>query len=208
MTAPQRITAICNSIPETADRVLDLGCARHDADRRQRGDLHAALTDHIDGEVIGIDTAPDAVTSMQDDGYAVKHADAEDFQLPGTFDAIVAGDLIEHLSRPGAMLECVKRHLRPGGCFVLSTPNAWCWFFLAQTFRGHVHCNTEHACWYDKRTLEQLLDRHGFEADIQHLITVPESVRQRWLRIAFRLIGKMPVSKMQRAPTLLVTATL
>lgn len=206
-TPPERIQAILDRVPRDANRVLDLGCARHDVERRARGDLHAHLVERIDGEVVGVDYVADAVEAMRNEGYDVRMADAQGFHLNETFDVVVAGDLIEHLSRPGAMLDSVHNHLHADGRFIASTPNAWCWYFIAQTLRGHVHCNEEHTCWYDARTLRQLIERHGFTTDIEYVTNIPESIMQHTLRAMFRTIRRLPVAKMQRAPTLLAVAS-
>ena len=46
---------------------------------------------------------------------------------PASFDAIVCGDLVEHLRDPGAALARLRPLLRPGGRLVLSTPNIANW---------------------------------------------------------------------------------
>jgi len=207
-TPPERIQAMLGRVPAGADRILDLGCVRHSAQRRTRGDLHSQLVQRTDADVIGIDTAVEGVEAMRKNGYEVRTGDATAFDFNEPFDAIVAGDIIEHLDRPGSMLECARRNLAPDGRLVLSTPNVWCWFFTVQSLRGNVHCNTEHTCWYDSRTLTQLLNRKGFSVtDMTELVTVPSSVGQAPLRAAFRAIGKLPLSKAQRAPTLVAAAT-
>lgn len=49
---------------------------------------------------------------------------AEEFDLENeTFDMIVSLQVIEHLYRPELMLAAVKKHLKPGGIFVFTTPN-------------------------------------------------------------------------------------
>ena len=38
------------------------------------------------------------------------------------FDAVISGDVIEHLYRPADLIECASELLKPGGWLVLSTP--------------------------------------------------------------------------------------
>ena len=79
----------------------------------------------------------------------------EHHDLSERFEAIVAGDVIEHMSNPGLFLDNCRRHLEPGGELLLTTPNAkWPTVFLRP--------NPTHALWHDRHTLLHLLDRHGF----------------------------------------------
>ena len=49
---------------------------------------------------------------------------AENFYLgKGRFDLVVSFQVIEHLYNPGAMLDNVRAHLKPGGLFLVTTPN-------------------------------------------------------------------------------------
>ncbi len=50
-------------------------------------------------------------------------ADVETMDLGETYDVIVAGDIIEHLSNPGRFLGAVSRHLNKEGVFLVTTPN-------------------------------------------------------------------------------------
>lgn len=71
----------------------------------------------------------------------------------GIYGMVVAGDLIEHLSRPILFLGEVKRILRAGGVAVLSTPNA---------DRGRSHGHPDHNQFYTVATLTTILHRVGF----------------------------------------------
>ena len=56
----------------------------------------------------------------------------------GSFDLIVAAEVIEHLENPRAMCREIFRLLRPGGRLVLSTPNNESWrSIVALVVRGH-----------------------------------------------------------------------
>jgi 2-polyprenyl-3-methyl-5-hydroxy-6-metoxy-1,4-benzoquinol methylase len=51
-------------------------------------------------------------------------ANAETFDLqPQKFDVVVSFQVIEHLYDPSAMLARVRSHLKPGGLFIVTTPN-------------------------------------------------------------------------------------
>lgn len=53
----------------------------------------------------------------------VYQGNAEKFEIDDEFDLIVSFQVIEHLYDPQSMLQCVKRHLKPGGHFLVTTPN-------------------------------------------------------------------------------------
>jgi SAM-dependent methyltransferase len=56
-------------------------------------------------------------------------------KFDGTFDLIVAIELIEHLESPAAFLRNAFRLLRPRGCLVGSTPNVQSWLSRLQFLR-------------------------------------------------------------------------
>ena len=96
-------------------RVLDLGCR------------YGALTQaYVAGnEVVGVDVDRDALAEAAKLGIETLWADVEQ-PLPledASFDAVVAGELLEHLRDPGALVAEARRVLRPGGVLVGSVPN-------------------------------------------------------------------------------------
>jgi SAM-dependent methyltransferase len=98
-------------------RVLDLGCRT------------GALTrSYLEGnEVVGIDVDRAALAEAAKLGIETVWADANaPLQVAdGSFDVVVAGELLEHLSRPEETLAEARRVLRPGGLLVGSVPNAY-----------------------------------------------------------------------------------
>lgn len=102
----------------TGKRVLDLGCR------------DGALTKtYCEGnDVVGVDIDRDALLRAREAlGIEVKHVDLNgDWHLPaGEFDAVVAGEVIEHLYYPDIVLEKIKHVLKPGGILVGSVPHAF-----------------------------------------------------------------------------------
>ncbi len=98
-------------------RVLDLGCRS------------GALTRHfLDGnEVVGLDVDRAALEKAAELGIEPVVANVEE-PLPfedASFDAVVAGELFEHLQFPDALVAEARRVLRPGGVLVGSVPNAF-----------------------------------------------------------------------------------
>lgn len=193
-TESYRVKRILQEV-DADDRVLDVGCVAHSADM-EKSDLwlHGRL-DAIADSVVGIDIDPQEVASLQEKGYDVRQGDAEDFEFGHEFDTVVAGELLEHLSNPGRFLECTHESLAADGNLVLSTPNPWTLDrTTAAILSEGISPNPDHTAWYDRHTIETLLQKNGFEAvDIVHLPPpqpAPEAsfrfVRNNVLRLAHR----------------------
>ena len=83
---------------------------------------------------------------------------------PDSFDALAAGEIIEHLESPLDFLRRCYKTLKPGGLLVLSTPNP---FFPAEllltiTLSRRYYYTQEHVCLYPQRWLIRLMERAGF----------------------------------------------
>ncbi len=138
--------------------VLDIGCAS----RYGRPDwLHGLLAKDVD-DLVGIDIDVDKIEKVQAAGYDVRLTDAREFDLGRKFDAVFAGELIEHLDDFRGFLANVRRHLDPGGRLVLTTPNAFYVGNFVYRFGGHGQVHPEHTCWFCEDTLRRTLQINGF----------------------------------------------
>lgn len=88
---------------------------------------------------------------------------AENFDFgQGRFDLVVSFQVIEHLYNPGAMLDNVRAHLKPGGIFLVTTPNLsglgarW----MKEEWHGY---RDDHVSLMSKVGWDQLIVSHGFE---------------------------------------------
>lgn len=113
---PERIPLFQAAIGR-GKRVLDLGCRS------------GALTRHfLEGnELVGLDVDAAALAKASDLGIEPVQANVEE-PLPfedASFDAVVAGELFEHLQFPDVLVAEIARVLRPGGVLVGSVPNAF-----------------------------------------------------------------------------------
>jgi SAM-dependent methyltransferase len=98
-------------------RVLDLGC-RDGALTRE----YAA-----GNEIVGVDADEEALAEAAKLGIETHWADLDQpLQFDdASFDAVVAGELLEHLRDPRGLVAEARRVLRPGGVFVASVPNVY-----------------------------------------------------------------------------------
>lgn len=99
-------------------RVLELGAAA--------GDVTQALRDR-GCDVTAVEFDPDALEDLSQIANQVVIGDLNDAAtlecIPGRFDAIVAGDVIEHLLEPQRVVSQLARMLAPGGRLVVSLPH-------------------------------------------------------------------------------------
>lgn len=147
-------------------------------------------------EVWGIDLEYDEKRLPQDARYYA-NVSAEAFNLPQTFDVILAADLIEHLPNPGLFLERVKKHLKPGGRLILTTPNCFNLFSIAEKIsKGEPTVNKDHTCYFNDKTLRQLLGKCGFEnvsfgyvwwLGMEH----EESLKKKILNVIYLIVGRL-----------------
>lgn len=155
-------------------KVLDIGIVAHDLSDFYSGDwLHGMIVEGAES-CVGIDILEGEVAELRSRGYDARVESAEDFELNEKFDVIVAGELIEHLSDFRGFLNCCYDHLRPNGKLILTTPNGLSFIFpLRRLFMEEVF-NPEHTCLFDKQTLGQLVNRHGFEVKkVEYIKTNP-----------------------------------
>jgi len=99
-------------------RALDVGCAQ--------GNISTLLAER-GFDVTALDLNKDFL------GYAKKkrefgkisyvHGNALEVSFKGKFDAIILGELIEHVAYPEKLLNRMKRHLTKEGIIIITTPN-------------------------------------------------------------------------------------
>jgi SAM-dependent methyltransferase len=99
-------------------RVLDLACGEG-----YGSDVLAARA----GEVVGLDANPEAHDHArlryQRPNLSFERGLVETFGAPGSFDAVVFLQTIEHVQDPVAVVDHVRDLLTPGGAAYISTPN-------------------------------------------------------------------------------------
>jgi SAM-dependent methyltransferase len=140
-------------------RILDVGCAN--------GRFLGLLRDFgADGwELVGIDSDAAAVREARARGFDASVSRVEDYEdAAGGFDAVIMLQLIEHVEDPVAIAERVFALLRPGGYFIVETPNLGgldyrlfrgCWW-------GHYHF-PRHWNLFSTAALHRMLQDRGFE---------------------------------------------
>lgn len=143
-------------------RVLDAGCsAGYLAERlAQRGST-----------VVGLELDPEAAQRARAVCEQVLVGDVETMELPfepESFDAVICGDLIEHLRDPDAALARLRPLLRQGGTLALTTPNVANWTIRLQLLMGRFRytergiLDRTHTHLFTRRTLLECVEGAGY----------------------------------------------
>ena len=176
-----------------AKRVLDVGCSTgYLAERlQQRG-----------ATVVGLDLDEQSAERARRFCEAVHVGDVETMELPfepQSFDAILCGDLVEHLRDPVAFLERVRPLLRPGGRLVLSTPNIANWSVRLSLLFGRFRytewgiLDRTHTHFFTRKTLREALEAAGYRITVfDHTAPVPVLSTPRVEGIAHRIARLRP----------------
>lgn len=137
----------------TALSVLDIGCAT--------GALLEKLRDR-GWACTGVEISPAAEYARKERGLDVRSLPLEENRFPDTdFDLVLASHVIEHLNDPAAFVAEVHRILKPGGHFIVTTPNIA--GFQARLFRGRWRSAIfDHLYLFSVKTLSRLLTGKGF----------------------------------------------
>ena len=146
--------------------VLDIGCIDHSYETALAlGDnwLHKRLKD-VSKLIVGLDILEEDIRKLNGMGFNIIEGNAESFDLNRTFDVIVAGDIIEHLSNIGLFLARIEKHMHSNSICIITTPNP---FNIEQTmlaiFENNIAVNDEHTTWLDPRVMYETISRTGLD---------------------------------------------
>lgn len=153
------------SLVRPGSRVLDIGCAT--------GQLSRLLTEQLECMVTGVELFPDQAVKAQPYCEKVIIGDICDKKLwdsvEGPFDHIVMADVIEHLVKPGVILQQLRKWLRQDGSVILSVPNvAHCsirWKLLSGkwNYESYGILDDTHVRFYTRSTVLELLSQNGYD---------------------------------------------
>ena len=162
-------------LPAGSRSVLDVGCSR--------AATAPALRKAGVERVVGIEPDPgDAQEAalVCDRVIASPLEDvAEDFS--GQFDAILFGDVLEHLIDPSDALVRVRPWLSPPGAVIASVPNLGHWSVLADLLEGRFEyipysiLSGTHVRFFTRRTLADLFEACGYQVGRIETVTFPPS---------------------------------
>jgi len=142
--------------------VLDVGCGdgRFLSLLREMGDPH--------WQPVGLEFDAEAVATCRAKGFETHCERIEEFaqraDQRGRFDAVLMLQLIEHVDDPALLCERVGDLLKPGGVFIIETPNlgGLDYRIFSGRWWGHYHF-PRHWNLFNLRSLSRLLGATGFE---------------------------------------------
>jgi SAM-dependent methyltransferase len=97
-----------------------------------------------------------------------------------TFDVVLSFDVFEHIADSDAHLAEVRRVLKPGGWYLLQTPNKWSnTVFETIRWRSFTGWRADHCALHTSGQLERRFRRHGFETQFADVPVVTPFFRQK-----------------------------
>lgn len=139
------------------NNIIDLGCSNG---------LFLEVAKNRGWNVYGTEYDSACIEAGQIKGIKIfksDHIPQELFNLK--FDVVTSFEVIEHIQTPNEELEFVKKLLRDGGAFYVTTPNfnSVSRFFLQH--RWNVIEYPEHLTYYSAFTLNRILGKHHFKKE-------------------------------------------
>jgi SAM-dependent methyltransferase len=155
-------------------KVLHLGCTNYPFTKESiKHDmlLHFDLK-KVAGKLYGFDYDQQGLDILSQAGeknlYRGDLEKLEEVELNETFDVIIAGEMIEHLSNPGLFLHGIKRFMNENTSLIITTINAYSGMrFFIYVFRGkggeNEPVHPDHVAYYSYKTLKLVVERENLK---------------------------------------------
>ena len=159
----QNKKGLVKNLITSSDTVLDVGFWGQGTPSDASNWVHAILKS-TGADVYGVDLEFDENKVTPKDHY--HKGTAESVHFPVSFTKVFAGDLIEHLSNPGLFLNACERILASDGRLIITTPNTFNLFNIAEKFtKQEPTVNADHTCYFNSKTMRTLLRKNNFEIE-------------------------------------------
>jgi SAM-dependent methyltransferase len=152
---------VLSYLPEVVEDVLEIGCGR--------GLTGRLIRDRLGCRVTGVELNPVIALEAEQNLDRVIVGDVSEVEIEGSYDAVIALELMEHLVEPGPFLRSIRRLVKDGGRIVLSVPNVGHYSVVEDLLAGRwdylpigLLCYT-HLRFFTRQTLDDWLGRFGFE---------------------------------------------
>lgn len=153
-------------------KVLHLGCTNYpftEQSLRDKSLLHFEIQ-KVAADLYGFDFDQKGIDILERAGaknlYRADLEKLEEVALNETFDVIIAGEMIEHLSNPGLFLRGIRRFMRAETDLIITTINAYgALRFFIYGLRGQGGSNEpvhpDHVAYYSYKTLSLVIEREN-----------------------------------------------
>jgi trans-aconitate methyltransferase len=182
--------------PQSGEAILDLGCGD--------GFLSRKIAES-GARVVGVDASPGMIAAARERGIDARLANAESLAFQQEFDAVFSNAALHWMRDQSAVLEGVRRALKPGGRFVaefgghgnIAAIRVALLVVLGR--RGMAPERIENNFFFTPAEYRAMLEGHGFRVEQIALIPRPTSLpsgMRRWLE-TFRqgLLAELPADE-------------
>ena len=186
--ARQKLAIVSRHFTFKGASVLELGCAT--------GETCYAVS-REGARVVGCDLSLDAIQVARRRYPDLEFHTGSTEHLPfapASFDAVLAFELIEHVSGPSAVVREVYRVLRPGGVLALTTPNVECGRRVGWHQWTGFLTSFEHLYFFNSESLGRAVSQAGMSvlgiySQGEGRITKPKAASLKNLLRRLRLFG-------------------
>ena len=119
-----------------------------------------------DATLCGLEFDPRLVelTRLKVKRAEILQGNAEAFEIGAKFDVVVSCQVIEHLFHPEGMVNCVSKHLKAGGIFIMTTPNLGSIGARVMGVKWHGY-RPDHVALKTFRQWIAFVESHGFKKE-------------------------------------------
>lgn len=167
---------ICKKIND--GKTLDVGCL---GSYEKSFLIRHRLYKKSSKDIVGIDNNEVFINKANKLGFKIKNLDITDKKESkyfkskfGSFDHIIATDVLEHIGNMSLALDNMKELLNDKGRIYITVPNIFSPKWWDFQLKNKYEINKDHICWFDVKTLETLLSRSGLEIKKHKKIHHPE----------------------------------
>jgi 2-polyprenyl-3-methyl-5-hydroxy-6-metoxy-1,4-benzoquinol methylase len=150
-------------IPDSAMRILDLGCGRGGNAR-----LLKARGQSVDGVTLSASEAGEAAPYCTNVYVHDLETGLPPMPAGQLYDAVICSHVLEHIAYPDRMLADIHARLAPSGVLIVALPNLMLWKSRLRLLLGKFEytdsglMDRTHIRWYSFASARRLLERHGF----------------------------------------------
>lgn len=140
------------------NNLLDMGCSKG---------LFLECAKKRGWNVYGTELAEECIEYGDKNDIKIFKSDAlpkEFFELK--FDVITSFEVIEHINNPNPEIDLLKKVLRKGGAYYVTTPNFNALSRYVLKEKWNIIEYPEHLSYYTPSTLTKLMNKHGFKAKL------------------------------------------